>query len=107
MNKNVTTRVSQSFILGSLLLLIYINDLSQRLSINAKLFADDTSLFLVINDSQTSGNDFNKDLEMIHNWAFLWKMNSNPEPTKQTQKVIFSRKTKKTSSSSLTVSQAV
>ena len=37
----------------------------------------------------------NKDLEMIHNWAFQWKMNFNPDPTKQAQEVIFSRKTKK------------
>ena len=32
---------------------------------------------------------------MIHNWAFQWKMNFNPDPTKQAQEVIFSRKTKK------------
>ena len=75
--------------------LIYINDLSEGLSTNAKLFADDTSLFSVIHDSQTSANVLNKDLEMIHNWAFQWKMNFNPDPTKQAQEVIFIRKTKK------------
>ena len=75
--------------------LIYINDLSEGLSTNAKLFADDTSLFSVIHDSQTSANVLNKDLEMIHNWAFQWKLNFNPDPTKQAQEVIFSRKTKK------------
>ena len=75
--------------------LIYINDLSEGLSTNAKLFADDTSLFSVIHDSQTSANVLNKDLEMIHNWAFQWKMNFNPDPTKQAQEVIFFRKTKK------------
>ena len=32
---------------------------------------------------------------MIHNWAFQWKLNFNPDPTKQAQEVIFSRKTKK------------
>ena len=32
---------------------------------------------------------------MIHNWAFQWKMNFNPDPTKQAQEVIFIRKTKK------------
>ena len=55
--------------------LICINDLSEGLSTNAKLFADDTSLFSVIHDSQTSANVLNKDLEMIHNWAFQWKLN--------------------------------
>ena len=75
--------------------LIYINDLSEGLSTNAKLFADDTSLFSVIHDSQTSANVLKKDLEMIHNWTFQWKLNFNPDPTKQAQEVIFSRKTKK------------
>ena len=32
---------------------------------------------------------------MIHNWALQWKINFNPDPTKQAQEVIFSRKTKK------------
>ena len=31
---------------------------------------------------------------MIHNWDFQWKMNFNPDPTKQAQEAIFSRKTK-------------
>ena len=74
---------------------MYINDLSEVLSTNAKLFADDTSLFSVIHNSQTSANVLNKDLEMIHNWTFQWKMNFNPDVTKQAQEVFFSRKTKK------------
>ena len=67
---NVTSGVTQGSILSPLLFLIYINYLSEGLSTNAKLFADDTSLFSVIHDSQTSANDLNKDLEMIHNWDF-------------------------------------
>ena len=64
---NTTAGVPQDSILAPLLFLIYINDLSEGLSTNAKLFADDTSLFSVIHDSQTSANVLNKDLEMIHN----------------------------------------
>ena len=51
---NVTAEVPQDSILGPLLFLIYINDLSEELSTNAKLFADHASLFFVVNDSQTS-----------------------------------------------------
>ena len=91
---NVSARVPQGSILGPLLFLIYINDLPVELSTNAKLFADDTSLFSVIHDIQASANNLNKDLELINNWAFQWKMNFNPDPTKQAQEVIFSRKTK-------------
>ena len=93
--KNITAGVPQGSILGPLLFLIYINDLSEGLSTNAKLFADHTFLFSVTQDSQTSANVLNKVLEMIHNWAFQWKMNFNSDATKQAQEVIFSRKTKK------------
>ena len=92
--KNITAGVPQGSILGPLLFLIYINDLSQGLSTNAKLFANDTSLFSVICDSQTSANVLKKDLEITYKYAFQWKMNFNLKPTKQAQEVIFSRKTK-------------
>ena len=75
--------------------MIYINDLTEGLSTNAKLFADDTSLFSVIHDIQTSANNLNKDLQRIGNWATQWKMNFNPDTTKQVQEVVFSRKVKK------------
>ena len=72
------------------MLLIYRNDLHEGLSTYAKLFADDTSLFFIIHDRQTFGNDLNKDLKMIRDWGFQWKMTVNPNPTKQAQEVIFS-----------------
>ena len=49
----VNTEVPQGSILGSLLFLVYINDLADGLSSNAKLFADDASLFSVIHDVDT------------------------------------------------------
>ena len=38
---------------------IYINDLSDDLSSNPKLFADDTSLFSVVHDKNTSAKELN------------------------------------------------
>ena len=75
--------------------LIYINNLTVGFSTNAEPFADDTT-FSVIHDSQTSANNLNKDLERISNWATQWKMNFNPDATKQAQEVVFSRKVEKT-----------
>ena len=51
---NVHAGVPQGSILGPLLFLIYTNDLSDNLASNAKSFADDTSLFLVVHDVNNS-----------------------------------------------------
>ena len=94
---NIKAGVSRGSILGPLLFLIYINDLSEGLSSNAKLFADGTSLFSVTHDSKTSALELNNDLAKINRWTFQWKMSFNPSPKKQVQEVIFSRKSKATS----------
>ena len=93
--------------MGPLLFLVYINDLADGLSSNAKLFADDTSLFSVIHDVDTSVNELNNDLYQINKWAFQWKMSFNPDPRKQVQEIIFSRKTKKISHPSLNFNNSI
>ena len=84
--------VPKGSILGLLLFLIDINDLSENLASNPKLFADGTALFSVIKNVNVSNIDLNDDLKNIGEWAFQWKMNFNPDPTKQAQGVTFSRK---------------
>ena len=81
--KNINAGLPQGSILGPLLFLIYINHLTEDLGTNVKLFADNTSLFSVVHDTETSANDLNKDLKIINNRVFQWKMNFNPDPTKQ------------------------
>ena len=83
--------------LGPLFFLVYINDLADGLSLNVKLLADNTSLFSVIHNVDTSANELNNDLYQINKWAFQWKMSFNPDPSKQAQEIIFSGKTKKIS----------
>ena len=57
-----------------------------------KIFADDTSLFSKIIGTRNSQNSLNPDLEIIKNWAYQWKVQFNPDPKKQANEVIFSRK---------------
>ena len=87
---NVTAEVPQDSILGP-----YVNDLPNNLSSNCKLFADDTSLFSVVNNIHTSAATLSQDLNGITNWDFQWKMIFNPDLSKQAQEVIFSEKIKK------------
>ena len=92
----VEAGVPQGLILRPLLFLIYINDLSENLASNPKLFADDTSFFSVVKNVDASNIDLNNDLKKISKWAFQWKMNFNPDPTKKAQELIFSCKVQTT-----------
>ena len=76
---------SPSSTFGPLLFLLYTNDLAADLS-NAKLLADDTPLFFVVHNVNTSAGEVAKDLLKIDKWAYQWKMSFNPYPIKQSQK---------------------
>ena len=88
-----TAGVPQGSVLGPLFFLNYINDLLLGLTTNVKLFADDTSLFSVVNNASVSAFRLNNDLVKIRDWTFNWKMSFNPDPTKQAKEVIFSTTT--------------
>ena len=90
---DVKVGVLQRSILGPLFVLIYINDLPNGWNSNAKLFADDTSLFSAVHNITDSANLLNSNLSKIGEWGVHWKMSFNPNPTKQAQEIIFSRKT--------------
>ena len=64
--------------------------IEKNLSSNPQLFGDDTSLFSVVHDLNTSVNEINDNLKKIEAWAHQWKMSFNPDPLKQAQEVIFS-----------------
>ena len=68
--RSVIGGVRQGSILGPLLSLICINDLSGDLSSKAKFFADDTSLRSMAHDIITSTNELNNDFKKISDWAF-------------------------------------
>ena len=62
---DVKAGVPQGSIMGSLLFLIYINDLPEGLITSAKLFADDASLFPIVRDIAASTKELNNDLRII------------------------------------------
>ena len=88
----INAGVPQDSILGPQFFLIHINDLTDRISSIVKLFADDTSLFLVVQNKNNSASQLNNDLDKVSDWVYTWKMSFNPDPSKQAQEVIFSRK---------------
>ena len=90
----IESGVPQGSVLGPLLFLIYINDLESNIKSNIKFFADDTMLFSIVKSPDISANDVNHDLDTIHRWAYQWKLEFNPDPSKQATELLFSCKKK-------------
>ena len=84
--------VPQGSVLGPLLFLVYINDLEEGIKSHVKFFADDTSIFSVVNDPVVSAVNLQHDLDLITEWSYQWKMSFNPDPSKQAEEIIFSHK---------------
>ena len=74
-SKSINFGVPQGFILGPLLFLIYVDDVSNALSLRKSLmFADDTSIFLSEYCYKTLYNNANNELEKINNWLIANKL---------------------------------
>ena len=93
--KEVLAGVPQGSVLGhryGIKVLIFINDIPDKIQSNIKIFADDTSIFSIMKDSIRASAALNKDLNQISNWAFSWKMSFNPDHSKQAKEIVFSKK---------------
>ena len=93
--KSLESGVPQGSVLSPLLFLPYINDLTDNISSDMRLFADDSSLFTCVNGVNQTHDQLCMDLETITAWAYQWKMIFNPDITKQAIEVIFSCKKQK------------
>ena len=81
--KNVDSGVPQGSILGPILFVLFIDDLTQGLNpgTDVALYADDTKIWRVI----LSTDDhilLEKDIDSLNNWAILNKMRFHPDKCK-------------------------
>ena len=85
--------VPQGSILGPLFFLIFINDIVNDIGCRFKLFADDTSLYIIIEHPDAAAQILNEDLEKVRNWSKTWLVSFNPQ---KTETLLISRKANQT-----------
>lgn len=89
--KNVTAGVPQGSVLGPILFLLYINDVVGVVRhCDIRLFADDTCLFIEVDNRENTALLIDEDLSSIHNWSIQWLINFSAPKTKS---LIISNKT--------------
>ena len=80
--KNITCGEQQGSILGPLLFLVYVNDIvNVSLSLIPILFADDTNIFLEVNDINEVIVKMNAELIKVMDWINANKLSLNIEKT--------------------------
>ena len=73
--------VPQGSVLGPLLFLVFINDIIENIDSDIKLFADDTSMSLGMENTATRTFVLQADLDKIDTWAKAWKVKFNESKT--------------------------
>jgi hypothetical protein len=63
----------------SLFFIIFINDIVTEIHSSIKLFADDTSLYVIVDNPRESAITLNNDMATIHAWSTKWLVNFNPQ----------------------------
>ena len=86
---SINAGVPQGSILDPLFFLIFINDIVAEVGCSIKLFADDTSIYVIIENAQTDANNLNENLTKIQDWSNKWLVRFNPQ---KTETLLISRK---------------
>ena len=66
---SVLSGVPQGTVLGPILFLICINDISRNIMSNTKLFADDIKVYRVLRDTKEDEEELQKDLTCLESWS--------------------------------------
>ena len=88
-SKPILAGVPQGSILGPLLFLVYINDITEGIDSVCHLFADDSNLLKSTKNIQPAVESINRDLSKINDWCNKWLVTMNDDKIKT---ILYSRK---------------
>ena len=74
----VSSGVPQGSVIGPTLFLVYINDLPTKLQSKVRLFADDTIVYMAVNN-ETDAAILQKDLKLLEEWENRSQMSFHPD----------------------------
>ena len=75
---SVISGVLQGSVIDPILFFIYINDLPNNLKSTARLFADDTIIYMTISNG-TDATALQQDLDKLATWEETWQMEFHPQ----------------------------
>ena len=80
---SIKAGVPQGSVLGPLLFLLYINDISYTVQhCHIRLFADDTCLFIEVDNREDAAVKINEDLGALYQWSLDWLVSFSEPKTK-------------------------
>jgi hypothetical protein len=81
---DIEAGVPQGSVLGPLLFLIFINDVTHVTKFcKIRLFADDTCLFIEVDNHEEAARMLNEDLISINDWSKKWLVSFSPKKTEE------------------------
>ena len=75
----VTSGVPQGKILGPILFLIYVNDMSFNFSSTLRMFAHDTKVYRELSGIAKDSEAMQLDVDQLLSWASKWQLRFNPD----------------------------
>ena len=74
---SVLSGVPQGTVLGPVLFIIYINDITRNLTSQCKLFADDMKVYKVLRNTNENMHVLQQDLYSLEQWSTEWQLDFN------------------------------
>ena len=74
--ENMKSGIPQGTVLGPILFVIFVNDLTDDLTSMTKLFSDDTKVYREVNNREDASS-LQKDAETLTTWSRVWQLPFN------------------------------